>query len=118
MSAAKFVQPLSEGQRADLEKLHRSGRTYRQRLRAQAILLSADGFKLPQIRQILKVRRDTLSHWIDDWHAEGIPGLSEAARSGRPRKIQEHHKQQLQPLLDQPQPNLRAQVQASLEKGG
>lgn len=118
MSAAKFVQPLSQDQRTDLETLHRSGRTYRQRLRAQAILLSADGFKLPQIRNILKVRHGTLSHWIDDWHREGIAGLDEAPRSGRPRKIQPHHQQQVQPLLDQPQPNLRTQVQAELKKGG
>ncbi len=54
------------------------------RKRAHAMLLSANGFSIPQISQILETERRAISNWIDNWEAHGVLGLYDKPRSGRP----------------------------------
>jgi len=83
----KYVSDLTEADRAALTQLHQAGRTHRQRQRAQAVLLSAQGFTLDQLAVICGADRDTVSGWLDAWRARGLGGLADAPKSGRRRKI-------------------------------
>lgn len=118
MNASKFVSPLSEPDQAKLEQTYRTGKTHRERQRAQAVLLSAQGFTLDQLSQILHADRDTLSRWLDAWQDKGRAALSDAPRSGRPRKIEEQVLEALEDILANPSPDLRAVLQAELKKRG
>jgi len=57
---------------------------FRCRQRAQAILLSVRGFSMAELWSILDVRRDAISGWIDRWESEGLLGLYDRPRTGRP----------------------------------
>ena len=59
----KFVEPLTEAQREELEALRRAGATHRQRDRAHAVLLSAQGYPIAQLAVILGVERDAVGRW-------------------------------------------------------
>jgi len=87
MSQPRFVAPLSEEERQQLDGLHRTGRSHRVRQRAHAVLLSAQGYTLDQSADILRVDRDAVSRTLDRWEEGGVPALEEGARPGRPPKV-------------------------------
>jgi transposase len=53
-------------------------------LRAKMILLAAEGWSNDQIAFRLQTRREVVSMWRKRFFEEGLPGLEERARSGRP----------------------------------
>ena len=98
--ATKFVSPLSEEQRQLLEHLSQEDPSKRVRLRAQGILLSADGSTIDDIAQLHHVHRDTVSSWLDLWEEFGVDGLRDRPRSGGPRKLSDEEKQVAKELLE------------------
>jgi transposase len=75
--------------------------TFRCRQRAQAILLSVRGFTIEALWSILDVRRDAISGWIDRWEEEGLLGLYDRPRAGRPRIYTEVEVNLLKTLVDE-----------------
>ncbi|WP_165864592.1 helix-turn-helix domain-containing protein [Capsulimonas corticalis] len=63
----KFVSPLSEADQTDLTAVYRNGPSHRQHQRAQAVLLSAQGYTLDQLSQIVQTDPATISRWLDQW---------------------------------------------------
>ena len=112
----KFVSALAEADRSALKHLYRHGATTRQRQRAHAVLLSAEGYPLEQLAAILQADRDTVSGWLNLWQAGGLPGLADAPKPGRRRKIDAALEADLLDLLQNPTPDLKAVVQAHLKK--
>jgi transposase len=55
-------------------------------LRAQMVLLCARGYRVPQIAQIHDCGEDVVRLWLHRYRAEGIAGLADEPRSGRPPK--------------------------------
>jgi transposase len=80
----KFVKTLSDEVQQELHKIYQQHTCFRNRQRAQAILLSLRGYTLNQIQDILQTDRDSISVWIDRFNADGIAGLDDLPRSGRP----------------------------------
>ena len=112
----KFVLALTQQQRTALELLHLNGTTARQRQRAHAVLLSADGYSIEQLAGILRADRDTISGWLTVWQNKGLDGLADASKPGRPRKIDADLEAELLALMQNPTPALKALVQAHLKK--
>ncbi len=113
----KFVSALTEADQKALEDLHLNGPTARQRQRAHAVLLSAGGYRLDQLADILRSDRDTLSGWLDHWQEHGFDGLADAPKSGRHRKIDGSLEAVLRDILiENPSPNMKALLQAHLKK--
>jgi len=82
----KFVTKLSGREKISLYELMRTSDNFKVRQRAHAILLSAKEIRIDLLADIFEVDRDTVSEWISRWETNGIEGLSDAPRSGRPRK--------------------------------
>ena len=79
------LRTLTEDERGSLERLARS-RTAETRLveRAQIILAAADDIRLGHIAERLGVTRTMVYSWIKRFNGEGIDGLHDRPRSGRP----------------------------------
>lgn len=54
-------------------------------LRAQIILLAAEGLQNDEIAARLNIRREIVTKWRKRFFHERLPGLEEHARPGRPR---------------------------------
>ncbi len=83
----KFVSHLIPTIKKTLEEarhFHLSGRV---RQRAHAVLLSDKGYTLSQLSDIFDVNRATVSQWIDDWETDGLVGLRDKTKSGRPLSL-------------------------------
>jgi transposase len=83
-----FASPLSSIEIATLEAM----RTYHPlptaRVRAHALILSNKGYQVQEIADIHEVCRQSVSSWIRNWESEGLCGLVDKPRSGRPKEIE------------------------------
>src|SRR6266702_3807143 len=60
-----------------------------QALRASIVLLAAEGLRNADIARRLGVSRQTVTTWRQRYAAEGIEGLQDRARTGRPTEVDE-----------------------------
>ena len=72
------------GSEIDLLRAELQGR-WRQAGRAVMVLLSLRGLAPSQIAELLDCHPATVRRWIGRFNAEGLPGLADRPRSGRPR---------------------------------
>ena len=80
-----YVIVLSAGEEAVLAARARSARSeYRDRLRAQIVLAAAAGRATPRSPCRRECAPDTVRKWRRRFAADGLPGLRDAPRSGRP----------------------------------
>lgn len=118
MQGKKFVLPLTEAQQSSLEQTYRTSSSHRTRQRAQAVLLRSRGYSVDQLADILSADRDTISRWLAAWQEQGLEGLADAPRSGRPPKIDAQVEEALREILEHPTPNLKALIAEHLQKKG
>ncbi len=77
---------LTDTERATLEERSRKYTLpYYQVVRAQMMLLAADGLGNDEIASRLNTRREVVSRWRKRFVLRRLAGLEEAPRSGRPR---------------------------------
>jgi transposase len=83
-----YLSPLTPLQHKELEHLYRTTKAPRLRTRAQMVLLSVEqGLKVPQIAAIVRESEATVLRWLKRYRAEGLEGLQDAPRPGRPSEI-------------------------------
>jgi transposase len=80
-------------QTKELDHLYRTTKEPRLRTRAQMVLLSVEqGLKVPQIAAIVRESEATVLRWLKRYLAEGIEGLQDAPRPGRPSEVTEAYR--------------------------
>ena len=90
------VPALTDEQRDELDELYRTTQVPRLRTRAQMVLLAAEReLKVPDIAAIVRESADTVARWLKRYLAEGLEGLKDAPRPGRPSEITETYRSQL-----------------------
>ena len=80
-----FVKPLGDQERRDLRRRARRevGRVSE---RIRMVLLSSRGYAVPDIARILECDEATVRHWLARFTEEGVEGLYDRPKPGRPRK--------------------------------
>ena len=111
----KFVAPLIEAERLTLLEARDQGPTAALRRRAQAVELSSRGYRLTAIAALLEVHRETVCGWLDCWEAQGLRGLYDLPRAGRPPVFTPQEAEQVRAEIEQSPRQLR-QVQARLQE--
>jgi len=84
MRTQRFIRDLTKTERQEVEEMFRRGPNNRVRKRAQAIRLSAMGYTITQIVEILGCNRQSIHNWFDLFEAQCCQGLYDKSRSGRP----------------------------------
>jgi len=79
---------LAASERKTLRKRARGAKTaYRDRQRAQIVLLAARSWPTAAIARRPGITDDTVRKWRGRFAARGLPGLADLPRTGRPRRI-------------------------------
>jgi len=86
MPPTRYVQ-LTPAQEDALKRLYRQTDDADLRSRCQMILLSAQGHGAMEIAELTFFDQDTVLLWFSRYEAEGLPGLYDRPRSGRPPKM-------------------------------
>jgi transposase len=84
MRPYRFVRPLSSQEAHGIEALFRRGANARTRRRAQAVRLSAKGYTVPEVADILGCTQGSVHNWLDRFESGGVGALADRPRSGRP----------------------------------
>lgn len=96
---------LNDADRAELERrVHSRFTAPRQRIRAKAILLAADGWSNVEIERRTGLGREHVGTWRRRFAEQGLRGLDERPRSGRPRIFGPDVRQTLAGLVGTPPP--------------
>ncbi|WP_090731460.1 helix-turn-helix domain-containing protein [Azotobacter beijerinckii] len=111
----KFVSPLSDTDLQALMEDYVHAEKPALRRRAHAIVLSHKRYSINQISDILAVTRETVSLWFDAWEADGLEGLRDKARPGRPAVYDALDRERLQALVAEHPHQIKA-VQARLQQ--
>lgn len=86
MPPARYVHGVEPPEREQLERRYRETDKADMRTRCQMILLSAQRYSVAQIAGLTFYDQDTVLYWLDRYEAEGLDGLEDRPRSGRPPK--------------------------------
>ncbi|WP_312830686.1 IS630 family transposase [Pseudomonas rhodesiae] len=111
----KSIPPLCDTDLQALNNAYRQSEKLTLRRRAHAILLSHKGYTLRRISDILDVTRPTISIWLDAWKTEGLQGLNDKPRTGRPVIYDEQDRERLKALVSEEPHQIKA-VQARLQQ--
>jgi transposase len=80
-----YVLELTAEQRHELEaRARKYTLPYRDVIRAKIVLLAAQGLDNDEIAARLDTRREIVSKWRKRFFEQGLPGLEELPRGGRP----------------------------------
>ena len=80
-----YTVTLNAEQRAELEaRARRYTLPYRDVVRAKIVLMAAAGLDNDEIAARLDTRREIVSKWRKRFFEQGLPGLEERPRGGRP----------------------------------
>jgi transposase len=80
-----YIVQLSADQRCELEaRARKYTLPYRDVVRAKIVLLAAAGLDNDEIAARLDMRREIVSKWRKRFYLQGIAGLEELPRGGRP----------------------------------
>jgi len=83
-----FIVELDADTRRALEsRARRYTLPYREVVRAQLVLLAAEGLDNDDIAARLNTRREVVSKWRKRFFEEGLAGLEERPRRGRPARF-------------------------------
>ena len=74
--------------RAELERRSKSRKEAHHRVERAKIILEVLGGKLQKdVAQELEVEPNTVSKWVRRFSKEGLPGLEDSYRSGKPKTV-------------------------------
>ena len=73
---------------------------YRVAKRLRAVVLNSEGHSSGGLAKVLQAPRSKVSEWLRRYQIEGVDGLLEGYRSGRPPELSEEQAQQLGDILD------------------
>jgi transposase len=73
---------------------------YRVAKRLHAVVLNSEGHTSGELAKILQAPRSKVSEWLQRYQCQGVDGLLEGYRSGRPAELTEKQRQQLGDILD------------------
>ena len=80
----KFITPFSDEEQLTLHEAYRHHPSFRVRQRAHAVLLNNRGYKKVRLSELFEIRHETVSSWLHQWETDGVVGLFDPPRSGRP----------------------------------
>jgi transposase len=89
-----FIRELNPETRKLLKRIIRDSKFFQTRERAQCILLSDQGFSIPELMKIFGVSRKTIYNWFARWEDRKLIGLYN--QKGRGRKSQFNFEQKTQ----------------------
>jgi transposase len=92
---------LTEEEKAELGKIIKKGKDWRERERAETIWLLSERFSVIEVSERQGVIAETIRERRRRWYKKGLLSLSDEKRSGAPSKLNEAHRDSLKKWMDE-----------------
>lgn len=96
----RYVKTLSEKDKKDLDLLFKQHASHNVRRRAHTVLLSAQKFCINDIARIYQIHRETVRETLVRWKENGLDGLYDLPRDGRPPTLSEDEEDKALEVLE------------------
>lgn len=96
----RYVRRLTQEEVEALRQQHRRTRAASVRRRCEMILLFDEGLSPPQIAQRVRLSDRTVRRTLDRYQAEGMAGLRDKSRPGRPARVTAAYLEQLERTVE------------------
>ena len=110
-----YVNSLTESETNSLQEITRKHLSACTRIRATAVLLSDQKMPLQSIASVSGVCRQITSIWLTNWKEQGLDGLIDKPRSGRPPELSSFQETEIIEMVEKSPRSLK-QVLAEIEK--
>jgi transposase len=80
----KFIAKLTLEEEVTLTEAYHNHPLFRVRQRAHAILLNNRRYVVAGLSELFEAQHEAVSSWLDKWEKEGLMGIYDDTRSGRP----------------------------------
>jgi transposase len=114
----RVLLTLSAEDRVSLELIIGRGDNWRQRERAQTLILLDDGLSSDEVAAIVQVHVRTVGSTRTAWFADGIDSLADLARSGAPKKLEPVDLKRLVAMAGEEPLTAKALLARHTENGG
>jgi transposase len=114
----RFVRDLNLDTQKLLYRIYRESKHPVVRQRAQCILLSFQGWTMPQLIRLFNISRKTLYNWLTRWEDERLIGLYDRIGKGRKPKLDQDQKQQIKEWVKKNPKNLKKVLNEVQEEWG
>lgn len=98
----RYVRHLNSEEVEALHHEHQRTKAARVRRRCEMILLSYEGLSPPQIARRVRLSDRTVRRTLDRYEGEGMAGLRDKARPGRPARVTAAYLEQLERTVERP----------------
>jgi transposase len=99
----KCVKQMTQAELITLEELRKNGPSHRPRERAHILLLSHKGHSISELSKLFELHRSSVSTTISNWKENGIAGLFDSSRTGRPPIIRRADEEEIvSKIIDSP----------------
>ena len=103
----RFIRELSMDTQKILRRIHKESKHHLVRQRAYCILLSFQGWTMPQLIRLFAISRKTLHNWLTRWEDERLVGLYDRRGRGKKSKLNEEQEQQVKEWVREEPKNLK-----------
>lgn len=83
----RYIKGITKKTLKLLKRIYKQSKYYQVRERALAIQLSYEGYKIAELMKILKVSRNTIYNWFNNWDNFGLVGLYNRPGQGRKKQF-------------------------------
>jgi len=96
----RHIRSLSSEEKKFLERKIRLSKDAKEVRKAQAILLSSQGFDLETLTEVAKASKSTIRNWFDAFEVEGTSSLARKEGSGASHKLPAAFREGLESILE------------------
>lgn len=103
----RFITRLAYETEKLLKRIEQKSKYYQVRQRAKCIQLSYQGFQISKIMKILKVGRNTIYNWLNNWEKYNLIGLYNKKGRGRKTILEGQKEEQVKEWIKNQTKNLK-----------
>jgi transposase len=103
----RFITRLAPETEKLLKRIEQKSKYYQVRQRVKCIQLSYQGYQISSIMKILKVSRNTIYNWLNNWEKYNLIGLYSQKGRGRKNRLDEEKEEQVKQWIKKYPKNLK-----------
>ena len=111
----RYIKGLTKDTIKLLKRIYKQSKYYQVRQRSHCILLSHEKYRISELMEILKVSRNTIYNWLNNWENCGVVGLYNRSGQGRKKMFNIHQQETIKKWVKETPKNLGT-VQEKIKK--
>ena len=102
----RYIKDLTKDTIKLLKRIYKQSKHHQVRQRSHCILLSHEKYRISELMEILKVSRNTIYNWLNNWEIYGVVGLYNRSGQGRKKTFDSNQQEKIKTWAKETPKNL------------